>query len=384
MEIGQKSKLPDFFFSNIIGYMPDHSACSDKELNIAIFERKDSGRVLWQPRLEYWYETNKRRGSLPPDMGDFSLIDFYDYCRASIRYFTKPLKQRYKKTEVIERWLNDYFKERIFKTPIGELREVHHYDEIKLTSYPSEFRIKTLKDFELQDFLLLDEEWYWDDKEIKTAVSLIGSRGAPQFYFRRSPLQSLFIELLGFEKTIFMMHDHPTIIESYFEAASAADGPMYKILCDCPVSIMNFGENIDAHMVSPPIWDNFLLPYYQIRNRQLKEAGKYTHIHIDGAMKPLIGRIRTSPFDGIEACTPLPQGDVTLEEIKQAVGDRVLLDGIPAIYFLPEYPVEAVKETAMQLINMFHPRLVLGVSDELPPDADIERVRLVGELVESL
>jgi hypothetical protein len=33
---------------------------------------------------------------------------------------------------------------------------------------------------------------------------------------------------------------------------------------------------------------------------------------------------------------------------------------------------------------LFHPRLVLGISDEPPPDSDIERVRIVGEYIQSL
>jgi hypothetical protein len=38
--------------------------------------------------------------------------------------------------------------------------------------------------------------------------------------------------------------------------------------------------------------------------------------------------------DGIEAITPEPQGDVTLEEMKEGLGDDlVLLDGIPALEY---------------------------------------------------
>jgi hypothetical protein len=35
-------------------------------------------------------------------------------------------------------------------------------------------------------------------------------------------------------------------------------------------------------------------------------------------------------------------------------------------------------------VDLFYPRLVLGISDEIPPDADIERVRLIGQLVQEL
>ncbi len=137
-------------------------------------------------------------------------------------------------------------------------------------------------------------------------------------------------------------------------------------------------------MDPPTIWRKYHLPYYSRRNEQLHAAGKRTHIHIDGAMRPLIKLIRESPFDGIEACTPLPQGDVTLEEMKAALGDKVLLDGIPAVYFLPYFPMDELIDCTKKIIDLFHPRLILGISDEIPPDGDIDRVRLIGEMVQEM
>jgi len=212
----------------------------------------------------------------------------------------------------------------------------------------------------------------------------VAGRGAPQLYFRRSPIQGLFIENMGFESTVFMMTDHPEVIERYVEVATAADDALYKVLCNCPVEILNYGENIDHHMDSPTIWRQWLLPYYQKRVAQLHAAGKKTYIHVDGAMKRLIRPVRESPFVGIEACTPIPQGDVTLEEIKEALGEKILLDGIPAVYFLPMYPLETLFDCTRRIVELFHPRLILGISDEIPPDGDIERVRQVGELVQGL
>jgi hypothetical protein len=189
---------------------------------------------------------------------------------------------------------------------------------------------------------------------------------------------------MGFENAIFMMHDNPAIIERYVEMASAADDALFDVLCAAPIEVLNFGENIDANMDPPPVWRKHLVPYYRKRVEQLHRAGKRAHIHIDGAMRPLIREIQQSPFDAIEACTPIPQGDVTLEEIKEALGDRVLLDGIPAVYFLPYYPLETLIDCAKKVVELFHPRLVLGISDEIPPDGDIERVRLIGQMVREM
>ena len=202
---------------------------SFRDMNLAIFRGEDPGGVLWQPRLEYWYDVNKKRGTLPEHLKEASLLDVYDYCHASVRYFTQPLCWRYKNVQVTEQWEDEKRLRRTWETPVGTLTDVKH----------------------------------------------------------------------------------------------------------SPVQILNFGENIDAFMVPPPIWNKHLAPYYRKRIEQLHAAaGKFLHIHVDGTMKPLLPHLRDCPWDGIEAATPVPQGDVTLEELKGALGDRVLLDGIPALYFL--------------------------------------------------
>ena len=79
----------------------------------------------------------------------------------------------------------------------------------------------------------------------------------------------------------------------------------------------------------------------------------------------------------------MPQGDVTLEEMKENIGDKVLLDGIPGILFLPTYSREALMETVEKIVELFHPRLVLGVSDEVPQGAEPEeaakRIQMVSD-----
>ena len=87
-------------------------------------------------------------------------------------------------------------------------------------------------------------------------------------------------------------------------------------------------------------------------------------------------------FDGFEALTPLPQGDVTLEEMKDALGDKsILLDGIPATHFLPQTSYQELEKFTLKMLDLFSPNLILGISDEISPPGDIEKVRLVSEIV---
>jgi len=118
--------------------------------------------------------------------------------------------------------------------------------------------------------------------------------------------------------------------------------------------------------LSPDYFERYLIPWYAKRAGQLHEAGIFTHVHIDGYFKPLLPYLADLPFDGLEALTPKPQGDVTLEEIRDHIGDKVLLDGIPAVLFLDHHSREELQRCVESLVKMFHPRLVLGISDELP------------------
>ena len=87
------------------------------------------------------------------------------------------------------------------------------------------------------------------------------------------------------------------------------------------------------------------------------------------------------PFDGLEALTPEPQGDVTLEQIQEAVGNKVLLDVIPSVIFLPEYSLSYVKKYTQKVLEMFSPRLIVGVSDEMPPNGDMRKLAIIGRMV---
>lgn len=90
-------------------------------------------------------------------------------------------------------------------------------------------------------------------------------------------------------------------------------------------------------------------------------------------------------LDGVEALTPEPMGDMTLEQIKDAVKDKmVVLDLIRAIDFLPNFPMSEMLEFTKRIIDMFAPKLILGISDEISQVGEIEKVEAVSELVDKI
>ncbi|MEM2129593.1 MAG: hypothetical protein QXZ70_03230 [Candidatus Bathyarchaeia archaeon] len=50
-------------------------------------------------------------------------------------------------------------------------------------------------------------------------------------------------------------------------------------------------------------------------------------------------------------------------------------------HFLPYIKSEELKTFTERLIDLFAPRIIVGISDMLPPDGDIEKVRMISKII---
>lgn len=364
-----------------------------RERIIATFRKEKIDKIVWQPRIEHWYNVNRVRGTTPEEYKEQTIFEIYDDLNASPRYYYGAstdisiretfLKISYQNGADVQEIEEKDTVRLIYKSPKGNLMAKRVFGEWGCSWHYSEFPVEKISDLEILEYVLKNTVVEFNYDFYKEAENTFGDRGISQFYFDRSPLQNLFLQYMGIENTIYALNDYPKRIKEFLKTAGEAQDQMYEVLEKCPVSVLNFGENIDARFDSPRIFNEYFVPYYQKRLAQLHKAGKFCHIHMDGAIKPLLPYINDSGFDAIEAATPLPQGDVTLEELKDAMGDTILMDGIPAILFLPEYSYEELEKCAKDVMDLFSPNLILGVSDEISPVGDIEKVGFVSELVEN-
>jgi len=314
-----------------------------------------------------------------------SMIEVYEDLQISPRYFPEILglagvKAEYSRKVKIKEEIKNDTKNTIIYTPKGEIIKEEKWSpdncDWRISGYP----IKNSEDIEKLICLFENMNWKFLEENFKEASRIFKDKGEPQFFLPRSGYQTLSIDWMGLENLTYGLFDFPKKIEQLMKAINRSYNSLYEdIISYGKIKIINFGENVDVNLVPPQYFEKYCIPFYEERVSQLKEAGIYTHIHIDGNFKPLLKYLRNLPFDGFEALTPLPQGDVTLEEIKEAIGEKILLDGIPAIFFLPNYCLEKVLEFIGSLVKIFYPKIILGVSDELPPTANAERVRNISQ-----
>jgi hypothetical protein len=355
---------------------------TNRERHLAIFRREPLDGVLWQPRIEHWYHTNKREGTLPERYRDMSMLEVFDDLGCSVRaYWAFNPCLRIEDDERI--WAEERTEgDRTIlteHTPVGDLVTIrtHTAESHYITKYP----VVTPEDMRVMEWRLANKRCSFDHDRFAEACAEIGDRGAPCVYIPRINLMRLLIDFMGFENGLTGLFESSSETARLLEAIDESDEPLLDMICDCPIEIINFGDNVHQALCSPTLFQQWVQPQYWRRNERLRGAGKWTYPHWDGDCAQLLPFAQDCGFDGIEAITPLPQGDVTLEQVRDALGDVVLIDGVPCTDFLPGEPIESLIENTRKCIEYFRPHLLLGISDEISPVGDIERVRRVSELV---
>jgi hypothetical protein len=355
------------------------------KLNNEVLFNNNNKKVIWQPRIDAWYRDRTHKGidRLPERYKGMSLRDIYlDLgCSNRIYDFNECFSKVYDSTikhQIIEH--NEMMYEEIFETPVGRINQLMMRNESNHGIYPKKWFIETKEDFIVQIWIEEHTSMVFDEDKYNELLDYWQDLGAPQVFIDRVNVQKLFLELMGVTNAIYAIFDYPEVVENYFEVLEKAQTRWFKVYNDSPIRIINYGDNIHNGTLPPALFKKYVLPAYQRRSKLWNN--KFIFAHWDGDTKHILKFAKDTTLDGIEAITPKPQGDVTLDEMKEHLGDLFLIDGIPAILFDDIYPVETLIETTKKIIQLFAPNLVLGISDEISSTGDIERVRIVGRIVD--
>ncbi len=363
------------------------STPTPEERILAVFERRGVDRIPFNVRHEYWYFVNKARGTLPKEYENLDLPEVCEKWGASWRcysgyYVESCVSVVYEEAEIVRRRLNNRMLITI-KTPVGELNTMVGFDQWGLSSHILEYPIKRPEDLRVLEYLLDNAKVSFDYAAYKRLRRRVGSRGIVSFFFPRSPLQALLYNYLGIFRTYRFLIRYRERVEATMEAIKRYNWKFIEVLATSPIKILNLGENLDVRITSPRLFEKYCLSYYQEVADYLHKRGKYVHIHVDGYAKQLLPLLKETGLDGIEAITPRPAGDVTLDDIKKAIGDEmIIIDGVPYLYLLPEMKVSKLEKFVKKIIAMFSENLILGISDEVPPPSDVSRLRLISKIID--
>lgn len=357
-----------------------------RKLHEDVVFKRAGGKVIWQPRIDCWISDRMfANGKLPGIYEGMSKPEIYRELGCSARPYEYNGSYGSRLTGGIEQYSEkvDNKTTSYIKTPKGTLTHVSKSTPSSWASLVTKEWVTCEDDLKIMQYVEEHREWFWNQEHFDRTQREWGNLGAPCIFMPRVSMQNLYIDLMGVEESVYAVMDYPDTVKDYFKALRESHFRMIDVINDSPINIINFGDNIHSGTLSPAFFEEYVLEEYQMRTQRLHNAGKFVYSHYDGDNKGLMEYYHDTGLDGIEAITPLPQGDVTLEEVKEHLReDMFLIDGLPAVYFDSEFSEEVLEECVEKIIKLFAPNLVLGISDEISSTGDIERIRLVGKIVD--
>lgn len=343
------------------------------------------GRLPFFADLSYYYYSQKCQGKLPEKFqGAAGEVEFYKYHDAGM-YVLEPLpfafnveftqdvqyEEKHSETEILT----------AYKTQKGTITSTQR--AVGFSFAYTEHFVKDIEDLFIMTHVFEAMRYLENYDAVMEVDERIGDAGLPLGVtpICAAPVQKLLSRWAGVEKTVELYCDYPDEFSECITRIENSQKQVFEILAKSPQSIIFFPENLSSE-VTGHLFDEFNAPYYTKLNQYLHSYGKLTGIHIDGTLKPCLHKLSGVGFDIAEAITPYPVGDVKPEELRAYSGPEIILwGGLPGPIFTPQFSDDEFSDYVKRMVKQDDGKFVLGVGDQVPPDAVESRIRLVNEII---
>jgi hypothetical protein len=358
-----------------------------RERVLAVLRHEAADRVPWFGDLDYWATSLIHRGLRPA--GFTESADYLAWHRdLGVGFYLQgwfPMKLGIDGGEVEDRD-DGVTRERIIRTPLGTLRDRWTWSAQTYSWAPVERLVKTGEDLRRYRWVAEHAVWQADYAHAARRGPQIGSLGVLLGYLHHSPLMQMVAIDAGIEFVAVADADDPDLLGATLAAWADSLEPAQRIAIASPAEVLMISDNLSSEVVGTRLFERYLRPYYETWTPRIREAGKLSCVHLDGTLRGLLGQVGGCGFTFIEAMTPAPVGDVPVSAWPsfRAGSDVVYWGGIPGAYFSPVTSDAEFERHVRDVLGVMRVDrgMVLGVADQVPPDALERRVRRVAELVE--
>jgi len=257
-----------------------------------------------------------------------------------------------------------------FHTPVGDvsMKERIGLREGAGPSWIVEHPIKDVSDFEVVEFMAEDTVYVPDYQQFLDAERNLGADGVVIVWAGRSPLQEMQIELMGYKTFAIAVHKYPKEFERLLRALRKRADERYQIIAESPTEIVNGTDNINCVIVSPKLFERYIVPFYSRQARVLHRSDKILEDHMDGRLRCLKDLIAKMDLDVVEAFTPPPMGDLPLADARAAWKGKTISLNFPESVFL-EGP-DAARKQALRILAEAVPgdHFMITVTEDIPAE----------------
>ncbi|MCL4864028.1 MAG: hypothetical protein KJZ93_31760 [Caldilineaceae bacterium] len=383
---------------------------------LATIRGEPTDQLPWAPRMDLWYIAQRARGTLPPEFAGLHMVEVAELlgvaCHSiggdmtlpggrdnSLRglgidnHPDYPYRVELRNLPIESTDDGEHLRTRIC-APAGELF-LHLFrsqgmarDGISLPFVKS-YAIRSVDDFEAVAQVFEHLDLIPTPESYRTFQRRIGEQGlaVARGPVAASPMHLILHELVAMDQFFYLYHDErPALhalakrMEPFFEAALEA-------LATCDAEVIFWGANYDQDLTWPPFFEAEIAPWLKKVSDRLHAAGKFVLTHTDGENKRLLPLYPACGFDVAESFCPAPMTKVTLAEMLEGLRPKTTVwGGVPSVALLDDAMTDTVFARHLdELFASIGPgdHLILGVSDNVPPDANLERLAEIKQRVEA-
>jgi corrinoid protein of di/trimethylamine methyltransferase len=206
--------------------------------------------------------------------------------------------------------------------------------------------------------------------------------------FSASPIHHIQRDFLDATEFFFHYNDHRREMQRLAEAIGSVYDQILNVVGDSPAEAVLWGANYDDMITYPPYFQKEMTPWLRKASEHLASKGKLVISHCDGENQGLIDVIADSGMHVAEAvcCAPMTKLPIDLYYERWCRSNKLTLMGglVQSLLSPATASLDDLKAYLDRFFKAVAPgkRLIMSVADTTPPNADFDRLVLIGERIE--
>ncbi len=357
-----------------------------RETYLAAIRGEHVDALPWAPNFDYWLAVNTAEGTLPAKYRGMSRNDIVRAIGGTIWNRVEGLSPVREKTIVDRVFTDGPNTIHEINTPLGTVRSVTKPGERSTRSgCVVEHFVKDLESLKIATYIAEGTQYSFNPEPARQALSETGDDGVVLHFSLCVPFIQFAKTDAGYINGYYLWSDYRDEVDRLLAVYTESYLRAYSILAETPADIVSTGDNMDGTMLSPGIFAEYAVPFYRRAKEIFAAKKKLFAGHWCGRTQTLLPHVPGCGLDQVEAIVTHPMAEVSLRDAIDALqGEVTLQGGIPSVLVCDEGGTAKDFETYIQQVVLplrGTRRFIVGMSDNVPPNADFGRVEAVSQLL---
>jgi hypothetical protein len=348
---------------------------TDRDEAIARFKQGGEGYPIFLPDLTLWHDWHRNRGSLPAGWADYTLPEIARELGFPAWTVVQPWKIE---TPGVNIQKKETEQERVIRYETGSGTLIERWTYIPGSEWwQTEYPVKSADDFPAALEFVNARTFVLDTMKLQELQHV----GAEDMILGISipirPFSFVLGDLIGWTNGLIMLKNERSFFQSVIDILESKLEAFMEELVRLQGEVFYSPDNLDGQFLSPGIFQDYFSKSYRISAEILHAHNRCLVVHTGGPIRTLLGLLAGSGVDAVEGVSGPPQSDATLAEARKIAGQSITLwGGIPQNYVMNVFDGKKFEAEVRQAIEEAagDKRMILGVADRVPVDADVGRL----------